>query len=68
MAREDPSTEELQAVQADRVREEMHAADRAPNPDETAQHERRADKAGYLRDKLDERRESERGGPADDKV
>ncbi len=59
MTGEDPTTEQLQAVQVERVREEIDAAARAPEPDETAQHARRADKAGYLRDKLAERRESE---------
>jgi IS5 family transposase len=67
MPGEEPSTEQLQAVQVERVREEMDAADRAPDADETAQHVRRADKASYLRDKLAERRESEQDQPVEDK-
>ncbi|MGI8579322.1 MAG: hypothetical protein ACR2K9_02055 [Solirubrobacteraceae bacterium] len=67
MAGEEPSTEQLQAVQVERVQSETHAADRAPNAEETAQHVRRADKAEYLRDKLAERQESERDEPAEDK-
>ncbi len=66
MAEENPSTEQLQAVQVERAREEMDAADRAPDAEETAQHVRRADKASYLRDKLAERRESERDLPTED--
>lgn len=66
MADEDPSTEQLQAVQVDRVREEMRAAEETPDAEETAQHVRRADKASYLRDKLAERRESEQDLPTED--
>lgn len=67
MADEDPSTQQLQAVQADRVREETRAAGTAQDEEETAQHVRRADKASYLRDKLAEREASEQDLPADDK-
>lgn len=66
MADEDPSTEQLQAVQVKRAREEMRAAEETPDAEETAQHVRRADKAGYLRDKLAERRESEQDLPTED--
>jgi len=62
----DPSTEQLQAVQVERVRDELAAADRTPDAEETAQHARRADKAGYLRDKLAERKKSERDLSAED--
>ena len=56
----DPDTEELQAIQADRERAERQLADEAPEEDETAQHQRRADKARYLQDKLEKRAASER--------
>ncbi len=46
--------------QLKRELEERKYADDAPAEDETAQHERRADKAHYLREKLAERAESER--------
>jgi hypothetical protein len=57
---EEPTTEQLEAVQSERARRERGAADDSPDPDETAQHERRADKASYLREKLAERERSER--------
>jgi hypothetical protein len=56
----DPQTEELRLTQADRERAERRLADEAPEEQETAQHERRADKARYLREKLEQRAESER--------
>jgi hypothetical protein len=61
----DPHTEELRLTQADRERAERRLADESPEEQETAQHERRADKARYLREKLEQRAESEReAGPA----
>jgi hypothetical protein len=56
----DPPTEELRLTQAERERAERRMADEAPEEEETAQHERRADKARYLRQKLEKRAESER--------
>jgi hypothetical protein len=55
----DPSTEELRRVQRDREQTEAELAQAAPDAEESAQHERRADKARYLREKLRERSESE---------
>jgi hypothetical protein len=57
---EEPTTEQLQKVQLDREAAEQREAERAHDEDETAQHERRAEKARYLREKLEERAESER--------
>ena len=54
MLPDDPPTEELRAVQAERARFERAAAERAPDDGEALAHERRADRAAYLRDKLDE--------------
>lgn len=56
---EDPTTEELRIVQADREAKDRESAERA-SADETEQHERRAEKAAYLREKLEERATAER--------
>ncbi len=56
----DPTTEELRVSQIAREREERTAEHEAVVPDEADQHARRADKAAYLREKLEERAESER--------
>ncbi len=57
---EERDTEELRAQQLARERKEQERARSASAEDEAAQHERRAEKAHYLRGKLDERAESER--------
>lgn len=57
---EEPDTKELREAQARRVREELEMARSASVGEELAQHERRAEKAGYLRQKLEERAASER--------
>jgi hypothetical protein len=56
----DPKTEELKLTQLERERAERQRAETAPDEDEAVQHERRAEKARYLADKLGERAESER--------
>jgi hypothetical protein len=56
---EDPTTRELRIRQAEREEEERRQADSAPSEDETEEHERRADKAAYLREKLEERADAE---------
>ena len=56
----DPTTEKLRVQQRDREEREREKAERSAQDDETAQHERRADKAAYLREKLEERERSER--------
>jgi hypothetical protein len=53
-------TEELKGAQRDREAVERDRARTAPDQQEAAQHERRADKARYLRQKLEERERSER--------
>ena len=60
MSDEDPTTEELRLSQLRRERAEREEASNAPAPSETEQHERRAEKAEYLRRKLEERAEAER--------
>lgn len=57
---EDQETRELRDAQLKREQAELEHADAAPDASETAQHERRAEKARYLREKLEERAESER--------
>jgi hypothetical protein len=63
---EDPTTQELRIEQAQRERAEREAAADGATPDDTEQHERRADRASYLREKLDERAEAEREATRDD--
>jgi hypothetical protein len=53
-------TGELQKSQLRREAEEHELARTAEDDEQTAQHERRADKARYLRDKLEQRARSER--------
>jgi hypothetical protein len=47
-------TQRLLAIQGRRAKHEDEAADRASDPDERQAHERRADKAAYLRDRLED--------------
>ena len=58
---EDPNTRELRVEQVQRERRHRRAAEEAPEPDEARQHDRRAERAAYLREKLEERAASERG-------
>ena len=58
IAGDDPTTEELQAVQAGREQAERERATEADQPDERRAAERRAEKAAYLREKLDEQAEA----------
>jgi hypothetical protein len=58
---EDREAAELREQQRERERHEAELARASQDPDETAQHERRADKAAYLREKLEQREQSERG-------
>jgi membrane protein len=55
----DPATEEMRLEQLERERKEHARADAAPDEPETEQHERRAERAGYLKEKLEERAEAE---------
>lgn len=56
----DPTTEELRLEQLQREASERDRAAESDLEDETEQHERRADKAEYLREKLEERAAAER--------
>jgi membrane protein len=55
----DPKTEDLRLEQIERERQEHARADIADQEPETEQHERRAGRAGYLAEKLEERAEAE---------
>ena len=60
MAGEDPPTEELKLRQLAQERAEREQVADAENDADALRHRRRADKAGYLRRKLEEREQSER--------
>jgi hypothetical protein len=56
---EDPTTRELRIRQADRESLERAQADQSETSEETEEHARRAEKAAYLREKLEERADVE---------
>jgi YihY family inner membrane protein len=55
----DPTTEGMRIEQIEREREEHARAKTAGEDTETEQHERRAERAGYLKEKLEQRAEAE---------
>jgi hypothetical protein len=57
---EEPDTEELRSEQARKAADERAQARRADTDDEAEEHARRAQKSEYLKEKLEERAESER--------
>ncbi len=61
MSPEEPTTEQLRAVFAERAEREAEQASDAPEDAERRAHARRADKASYLEEKLAEQEASERG-------
>ncbi|GAC1324435.1 MAG: hypothetical protein NVSMB25_21960 [Thermoleophilaceae bacterium] len=63
MEDDDPTTEELQRAQLERELAERQRASEGQSEDDTEQHERRADKASYLREKLEQRAAAEREIP-----
>ncbi len=56
---DEPTTQQLRAVQSEREAEQRDRAEQAPTDTEQLAAVRRADKAAYLKDKLDEQAESE---------
>ena len=58
----DPKTDEMRLDQIERVRRERERAQEAPEEAAEKAHGRRADKADYLREKLDERAKAEDEG------
>ena len=63
---EDPTTEELRVEQLNRELEEKRRAEESADENDTAQHDRRAMKAEYLRAKLEQRAEAERAAADED--
>ena len=59
MTGDEPTTEELKAVQAEKLRAERERAEHAEDPAAERTHGRRADKAAYLAEKLQEQEEAE---------
>jgi hypothetical protein len=57
---EDPTTQELRVRQMKREEDARVESASAPEDEDTAQFDRRADKAAYLKRKLEERAEAER--------
>jgi hypothetical protein len=58
MADDEPTTEELRIVQRDRAAEERERARAAQTDADARAHERRADKAEYLKRKLAEQKKA----------
>jgi hypothetical protein len=59
MTVDEPTTEELRRRQADEERSELAQLAASDTEAEADRHRRRAEKASYLREKLEERRRSE---------
>ena len=57
---EDPTTQELRRDQQNRERAERERAAASPSEEAQEHHARRAEKARYLRERLDQRAEAER--------
>ena len=66
MTEEDPTTQELRLDQLRREAAEREQADTSVDEAEAEQHERRAEKSSYLRERLEERAESERRAGRED--
>jgi hypothetical protein len=60
---EQSNTQKRKLDQQARAKREERLAQSSQEPDEVAQHERRADKASYLREKLEEQETSEHQRP-----
>jgi hypothetical protein len=63
---EDHTTEELRIEQLQRSEDERRRAEDDPTEEGTGQHEARAAKADYLREKLEQRADAERRASEDD--
>jgi hypothetical protein len=55
----EPTTQELRAIQARRATDESEMAETADKPEDERAHSRRAERAAYLRDKLDDQAEAD---------
>ena len=56
---DEETTQQLRAVQSEREQDERERAEQAPSDTEQLAAVRRADKAAYLKDKLDEQADSQ---------
>ena len=65
MGDEDPQTGRMRAIQGEREQVEREYAQDAPTEEDTQTHQRRADRAEYLTEKLRERGEAEAKADAD---
>jgi hypothetical protein len=63
---EGPETQELRREQARREAEERTRLSESEEPAEARQHERRSDKAAYLKERLAERERAEREAERED--
>jgi hypothetical protein len=68
MSDQEPTTEELRVRQMKREEDARVHADEAPEDADTQQFDRRADKAAYLKRKLEEREKSEREAAERDRM
>jgi hypothetical protein len=59
MSDDELTTQEMKAVQSERAQREAVEADEAELPEDERAHQRRSDKAAYLRDKLTDQAESQ---------
>jgi hypothetical protein len=59
---DEPTTQELRAIQAQRANDESELAETAEKPEDERAHSRRAERAAFLRDKLDEQAEADTDG------
>ena len=64
---EDETTRELRLQQLRREQAERERAQRAPSEDDAEAHARRAEKTAYLRQRLEERAEAERGAEVEER-
>ena len=64
MGAQDPTTQELRLEQAGRERDERERLAASDEPAEARQHERRREKAAYLKERLAERDRAEREADA----
>jgi hypothetical protein len=63
---DEPTTEELRLRQLAHEREEREELGRAHSAADAEAHLRRADKASYLREKLEQQQQADRASEADD--
>jgi hypothetical protein len=67
MAGDDPKPQELSEHQRDQERVEREAIQDSDSEAEAERHRRRADKAGYLRSKLEQQQDADREGATEDR-